>query len=301
MILKPQDVVILLKLVALGRGSWTYQKLAGELSISQSEVHAGVRRAVAAQLMSDAPGAPGWPILPALKEFLIHGIRYAYPPEHGSLTRGMPTACAAPPLKNLVVQADEPPPVWPYAEGSVRGYAFEPLYPSVPKAAERDPKLYELLALVDAMRDGRARERDLASAELEARLGGGITPEPAERGLTIARTLHATQADYLVKPAGIETKIARDRLVALCERFGVKRLSLFGSAARDEMTSGSDVDLLVEFKPGSDTSLWDMPEMQKEFSALFGDRPVELVPGEVLNNPFRRKAIEPELRLLYEA
>lgn len=170
MILKPQDVVILLKLVALGREPWTYQRLAVELSISQSEIHAGVRRAAAARLMSDTTTASGRPILAALKEFLIHGVRYAYPPEHGGLVRGMPTGYAAPPLNRVIVQPDEPPPVWPYAEGAVRGHKFVPLYPSVPKAAERDPKLYELLALVDAVRDGRARERNIAAKEIERRL-----------------------------------------------------------------------------------------------------------------------------------
>jgi len=121
MILKPQDVVVLLKLVALGSEPWTYQRLAVELSISQSEAHAGVRRAVAARLMSDSNTATGQPILPALKEFLIHGVRYAYPPERGELTRGMPTGYAAPPLNKVIAQPDEPPPVWPYAEGKVRG------------------------------------------------------------------------------------------------------------------------------------------------------------------------------------
>lgn len=170
MILKPQDVVILLKLVVLNRQPWTYQRLAVELAISQSEAHAGVRRAVAARLMSDTTAAAGRPILAALKEFLIHGVRYAYPPERGELTRGMPTGYAAPPLNKVIVQPNEPPPVWPYVEGTVRGYKLAPLYPSVPIAASRDAALYELLALVDAMRDGRARERNLAAKELESRL-----------------------------------------------------------------------------------------------------------------------------------
>lgn len=122
--------------------------------------------------MSDTTTASGRPIRAALKEFLIHGVRYAYPPERGELTRGMPTGYAAPPLSKVIVQPNEPPPVWPYAEGAVRGYAFSPLYSTVPVAAERDPKLYELLALVDAMRDGRARERNLAAKEIESRLAG---------------------------------------------------------------------------------------------------------------------------------
>ena len=170
MILKPQDIVVLLKLIAIGPEPWTFQRLAVELSISQSEVHAGVRRAVAARLMSDATTASGRPVRDALLEFLVHGVKYAFPPERGALTRGVPTGYAAPPLNKLIVGSSDPPPVWPYAEGSVRGLAFAPLYPSVPAAALKDARLYELLALVDAIRDGRARERTLAAKELESRL-----------------------------------------------------------------------------------------------------------------------------------
>ncbi|HEY8249629.1 MAG TPA: hypothetical protein VIG70_03420 [Burkholderiales bacterium] len=172
MILKPQDVVVLLKLVALGEAGWTYQSLASELSLSPSEAHAGVRRAVAARLMTDAKSATGRPIRAALKEFLLHGVKYAFPPERGELTRGVPTGYAAPPLNKEIAQGNDPPPVWPHAEGKVRGYALKPLYKSVPLAAGRDPALYELLALVDAIRDGRARERALAAREIEQRLEG---------------------------------------------------------------------------------------------------------------------------------
>lgn len=171
MVLKPQDVVVLLKLVALGDQGWTFQSLAVELSISQSEVHAAVRRAVSASLMTQASSAEGRPVRAALLEFLVHGVRYAFPPKRGELTRGVPTGYAAPPLDKAIVGSSEPPPVWPYAEGKVRGYAFAPLYRTVPEAALRDPVLYELLALVDAIRDGRARERSLASQALEKRLG----------------------------------------------------------------------------------------------------------------------------------
>ena len=171
MILKPQDVVVLLKLVALGDRGWTFQSLAVELSISQSEVHAAVRRAVSARLMTEATSASGRPVRAALLEFLVHGVKYAFPPERGELTRGVPTGYAAPPLDKVIAGSSDPPPVWPHAEGKVRGYAFAPLYPTVPAAALRDAALYELLALADAIRDGRARERSLARQALEKRLG----------------------------------------------------------------------------------------------------------------------------------
>jgi hypothetical protein len=64
----------------------------------------------------------------------------------------------------------EPPPVWPALEGTVRGIALVPLYPSAPAAALRDAELYENLALFDAVRAGNARERSLAQRLFEKRL-----------------------------------------------------------------------------------------------------------------------------------
>ena len=75
-----------------------------------------------------------------------------------------------PPLSQQIAKSSEPPPVWPDPEGTVRGLEFSPLYKNVPAAARRDPKLYELLALVDAIRDGRVREREIAIRELTARI-----------------------------------------------------------------------------------------------------------------------------------
>jgi hypothetical protein len=135
--------------------------------MSTSEVHAGIKRAVAARLMDSHRGRP---LKKSLEEFLVYGVKYAYPPDHGSLTRGIPTGYAAPPLRDMITQPDEPPPVWPDPEGSTRGYEFSPLYKSVPKAAQKDEKLYELLAIVDSIRDGRAREREIVIKELKKRL-----------------------------------------------------------------------------------------------------------------------------------
>jgi hypothetical protein len=167
MILKPQDILILIKLVALGEAEWSYPSLGVELSMSPSEVHSGLKRAVAARLMDEQRRRP---VKRALEEFLIHGVKYAYPPSRGGLTRGMPTSFAGPPLRDLLVSSDQVPPVWPDPEGEEQGYEFSPLYKSVPKAAARDSKLYELLVLVDAIRDSRARERQIAINELKARL-----------------------------------------------------------------------------------------------------------------------------------
>lgn len=167
MTLKPQDILILLKLAAIGDRQWSFSSLGSELGMSPSEVHGGIKRATNSRLFDPNRKVP---ILRSLLEFLVHGVKYVFPPETGRPTRGIPTSYAAPPLNSLIVQSDDPPPVWPTPDGNARGYEFAPLFRSVPKAAANDGNLYELLALVDAIRDGRARERELAVRELTKRL-----------------------------------------------------------------------------------------------------------------------------------
>ena len=162
--LKPQDVLFLLKLIALGENHWSFNSLALELGMSSSEVHAAARRALSARLAVKKERSIK-PDKRNLEEFLLHGIQYVFVPERGALNRGIPTAYAVAPL-DKVFASYEFPPVWPDPEGEVRGESFSPLYKSAPKAARNDPKLYILLALVDAIRGGRAREREVAKKEL---------------------------------------------------------------------------------------------------------------------------------------
>ncbi|MEI8342922.1 MAG: hypothetical protein WCH43_15475 [Verrucomicrobiota bacterium] len=165
MIAKSLDVVVLLKLLVSGDGK-TYAELSGELGMSASEIHASVRRSVEAGLIELDSRRP---LRKPLEEYLLHGVRYAFPAIRGPVARGIPTAHAASPLAELI-GTDDLPPVWPDPEGNTKGYALEPLFSSVPKAAKKDKPLYELLALVDAIRGGRARERKLAEDELKKRL-----------------------------------------------------------------------------------------------------------------------------------
>ena len=165
--LKPQDIYILLKLLAWGKRDWTYQNLADELFMSASEVHAGIKRATSARLFDHHRKVP---IKKSLGEFLIHGVQYAFPPIRGDITRGIATGYAAPPLNEYFQIGEELPPVWPDPEGKLRGYEFSPLYKTVTKAISNDLKLYEFLALVDAIRDGKAREKDRAIQEIKIRL-----------------------------------------------------------------------------------------------------------------------------------
>lgn len=167
--LKPQDVLFLLKLVSHKDNHWSFNKLAIDLGMSSSEVHAASNRAIKARLAIKQDGQVR-PNIRNLKEFLFHGIQYVFVPDRGELNRGLPTSYAAKPLASKFSVGKEPPPVWPDPEGVIRGESFSPLYKSVPTAAKNDPVLYELLALVDAIRGGKARERDIAKKELEVRL-----------------------------------------------------------------------------------------------------------------------------------
>lgn len=106
----------------------------------------------------------------ALLELLLHGARFVYPAGRSGEARGLPTAWAAPPLSGALLSSGENPPIWPDALGDVRGWAIEPLHPAVPDAARRDPRLWEMLALFDAIRLGGPRERSLAGEELERRI-----------------------------------------------------------------------------------------------------------------------------------
>lgn len=169
MVLKPQDLLVLLKLVAKGRASqWNYNELAVELGMSPSQVHAAVKRALLARLAVEEDGCVK-PNIRNLEEFLIYGLPYFAVPERGALTRGMPTAASAEPLVQFFGPSHDAL-VWPDPEGEVRGESFSPLYRSAPKAARHDSKLYELLALADAIRGGRVRERSLAAEQMKERL-----------------------------------------------------------------------------------------------------------------------------------
>jgi predicted nucleotidyltransferase len=114
-------------------------------------------------------------------------------------------------------------------------------------------------------------------------------------------TLHEHAAEYTVEPSGRLPALDRKALAALCRKYGVKKMSLFGSAARGELRPESDVDLLVEFKRSSKTTLFDYARMQDELSPLFGGRPIQIASPGILKNPYRRRTILPDLRVLYEA
>lgn len=165
-VLKPQDFYVLLAMLSRNGGATSYPELAEQTGLAPSAVHSALKRAAAARLLMFQERKPAL-LKPMLREFLLHGAKYAFPPVWGTLTRGVPTAYAAAPLNTIIAPSSDPVPVWPHAKGAVRGLSLAPLYPSAPEAAMKDSGLYALLTLFDALRSGRARERNAAAELLE--------------------------------------------------------------------------------------------------------------------------------------
>ena len=169
--LKPQDILVLLKLISNNSDERLHQStMAIELGLSSSEVNQALARLRGSRLIN----SDRKPIRPSVVEFILAGVKYVYPASPGAITRGMPTAHSAPPLNLKFKTATGDIYVWPDPEGEVSGQAVTPLYPSVPIASKKDQRLYEMLALIDAIRVGRAREVEAAKEDLKQRLRGRI-------------------------------------------------------------------------------------------------------------------------------
>jgi len=161
--LRPHDIAVALQLALTPRAP--YRALAEAVGLSQGEAHNAVKRLTASRLVR---GNERVVSAAALLEFLTGGVPYAFPTEPGAETRGVPTAQSASPFEGYMGGGQKF--VWPSAEGQTRGAAVEPLYAGAAGTATHNPRLYELLAIVDALRIGRARERQHAKALLHKRL-----------------------------------------------------------------------------------------------------------------------------------
>lgn len=164
---KDSDVYVLSGLLAYD-GSWSYRSLAELLRVPHAVVQRALSRAEDAGLYS----APRRKVhLPHFEEFAIHALRFLAPARLGALTRGVPAAWAAVPMNEAISSSgEEPPPIWPYAHGQVRGQAVEPLHRAAPEAVGGWSDLGEILTLLDSLRVGDARVRNVAEDLLSTRL-----------------------------------------------------------------------------------------------------------------------------------
>lgn len=167
--LKPQDIVILLKILSKASEPWSQGSMAVELGMSASEVNAAIRRLLKSHLARKIDKRVK-PINAAVLEFLVHGLKYVFPIERGEPTRGILAGHAANVFQGKISRNEELPPVWPDPNGQEKGYAIKPLYKSVPFAVSKDKKLYNYLAIADALRSNSARDRQVAAKLLKQEL-----------------------------------------------------------------------------------------------------------------------------------
>jgi hypothetical protein len=175
--LKPQDIVILIKLLILKKQQKPYLSIglmAEELFMSAAEVHNAVHRLQNSKLLyyTNNKKVKDVEFMSShIIEFLFHGFKYVYPAKIGKVVRGIPTAMSASVIKELfVVNGLSDECVWPYEFGDARGQSLEPLYKTVPKAVKTDKELYEFLSLLDVVRIGKLRERKTAEELLRKKL-----------------------------------------------------------------------------------------------------------------------------------
>ena len=174
--LKPHDIIVALKLLRPDPATAlpTYASLSTMVGLSASETHASVARGLAAGLLRRSHGSGrGMPLAnqSALREFLVHGLKYVWPGERGPITRGIPTSTSNPAVAALLsVPAPAVILIWPHAEGTARGETVEPLHPRATVLCANDPDLYLWLSLIDVIRLRAGREAALAASEIERRL-----------------------------------------------------------------------------------------------------------------------------------
>lgn len=160
--MRPQDIAILLKIIALNGQHWQLAVLSNALRISISEISESLNRSQFAELIDHQKKHIN---RQNLLEFLEHGVRYVFPQQPGSMVRGIPTAHSHPFMKNSFISNTNY--VWPANFGDTMGLSIEPFYPKQTEGASEDQKYYLLLALVDVIRVGKVREVKHATLELK--------------------------------------------------------------------------------------------------------------------------------------
>jgi hypothetical protein len=165
---RSRDVLPLLGVLRHGSDrTWTVRSLARELHLSPTAVQRSLARLGETPAYDAKRRRVNWS---ATMDLFGHALPFVAPAWLGEQTRGVPTAWAVPPLSDAIGAGGDLPPVWPSSDGKVRGLAVEPLDAAAISLAESDPWMYEMLALVDAVRVGDARVRGVATELLRDRL-----------------------------------------------------------------------------------------------------------------------------------
>ena len=161
--LRPNDLVIACQLAITPAAN--FKAVATSTGSSVGECHNAVRRLGISRLILADERRPAGELL---HQFLVHGAPFAFPAVIGAEIVGVPTAHSAPPFEGIV--GAKTAFVWAHADGTARGQSIIPLFPDAPFLAVNNPALYELLALIDALRVGAARVRTIAADLLGDRI-----------------------------------------------------------------------------------------------------------------------------------
>lgn len=155
--MRPQDIVVLIKIILLEGQEWQFQDIARAIFISPAEVSESVNRSAFAGLINHERRKV---FRNAFFEFLQFGMPYVFPQAPGPMTKGMATGHSHKYFKSSIVSNEIY--VWPDPNGKDYGQAIEPLYYNQVKAAKDDNQLYEILAMLDVIRVGKNREKKVA-------------------------------------------------------------------------------------------------------------------------------------------
>ncbi|MFW6159762.1 MAG: nucleotidyltransferase family protein [Acidobacteriota bacterium] len=93
-------------------------------------------------------------------------------------------------------------------------------------------------------------------------------------------------------PINKEITVQKDKIAEFCKKHHIKRLSIYGSALRDDFKPESDIDVLVDFEPEHIPSFFKLFEMEAELSDIFGGRKVEIRTPQDLSRYFRDKVMK---------
>jgi len=90
----------------------------------------------------------------------------------------------------------------------------------------------------------------------------------------------------------VHIELNKDQIASFCRERHIRRLAIFGSALRPDFRPESDIDLLVEFEPDHIPGLFGIAHLERDLSALFGGRKVDLRTPEDLSRYFRQQVLE---------